>query len=661
MAVSRIKKLRIVAHNSIKDELLDTLQNLGVLHIIKVEDTASHLAQETGAKENLSITVSQIEELIKYLDTIDEKKGVFSGGDKISLKMDEIKDLRDFEEVYEIFLSASSSLKEIKSQRERLIDKKDKLLLWNSLGKTNLKELDLKYASAVFGEIAPKDRLRLIEELNKEKLFYDFELVSQDKGAERLLFVYLKKQALSVEEIFKKNNLNRVHLELNKLSVEDEILYIDDKFKKLEQEELLLNEKLKRLLVYKTKLKCLYVYYYNLRSKVESKENFLNTKEAFLVEGWIREQDIKPTKEAIGKNFSEVELVLDKPKPGETIPVELENKRAVFPFEFVTKVYGLPKYGELDPTPFLAPFFFIFFGFCLTDAGYGLVLALLSLWALVKFKMSRYWKSFFGLLFLGGISALVLGGVTGGWFGNIINILGEKSPKLFSGVVTIKDKLILLDPNKDSIKLLAIALIFGIVQIFMGNLIALYDNFRKKRFLDGILDQGSILVFLTGFTGLVLVMLNLCDHQDLNTLFVRLAQVGAISIVLTAGRENSGIAAKLFNGVFVFYTVISGYISDVLSYSRLWALGLVTGVMAMTCNLIAFMIGDMIPVVGFLVTILILLVGHVFTLAVNVLGSLIHTGRLQFVEFFPKFFKGGGRAFNPLRMQNKYTVVETKN
>ena len=141
------------------------------------------------------------------------------------------------------------------------------------------------------------------------------------------------------------------------------------------------------------------------------------------------------------------------------------------------------------------------------------------------------------------------------------------------------------------------------------------------------------------------------------SLFSTMLIIGCLSIVFTAGRSFSGIGAKLFNGFFILYQIVSGFISDVLSYSRLWALGMVTGVMAMTCNVIAFMFGSMIPLVGFVFTIIILLGGHVFTLAINVLSALIHSGRLQYVEFFPKFFIGGGKQFKPFQVQNRYTFI----
>ncbi len=660
MAVARIKKLNIVSHNSIREGLLEGLQDLGVVHISGIKNAPDgEFKTEDRKREELSIRLSQIEEMIKFLSSIEQKKAGFLG-EKVFLRLEEFKSIYqgfDYKEVYEGFRALKDELKELNSKKEKLLEKKRKLLPWESL---DVEPEDLggtRNTGLILGFIQHKDFSNLTDQLNREKPAYHFEIVNSDKNFEYLIFICLEKEKTVAEEILKRCNFNRVQLELSSLSARKELKSIDRSYILLSEREHAINDKLNGLLRYKPKLMHLYDYCFNIRKKTEAEKDFLNTKEAFMIEGWIREHDLKPLKRMMDKNFSHFELQAREPSHSDIVPVELENKAAVTPFEFITKIYGLPSYGELDPTPFLAPFFFIFFGFCLTDAGYGVIVALLSLWAILKLKPGRYWRSFFWLLFLGGVSTVLLGAVTGGWFGDIIDILNTRFPKIFSFLAVLKNRLILLDPNKEPIKLLAIALSIGIVQIFTGNLIALYDNIRKKHILDGILDQVSVLVFLTGFTGLVLIMLEALD-KGYGTLFGRMAQIGALVIILTAGRANHGIGAKLFNGVFAFYNVAAGYISDALSYSRLWALGLVTGVMAMTCNLIAFMIGDMIPLVGFLVTILILFVGHVFTIAINVLGGLIHSGRLQYVEFFPKFFKGGGGVFSPLRMENKYIVIE---
>ncbi len=657
MAIAKIKKIRIIAHKSVKETLLDALQETASVHISRISEVTTEIKEDE--KQEVSTKLSELDELIKYLEALEPSRGGFLR-ERPPVKLEEFKKIPasfDYKKIYSSFKELINIQKEASSQKEKLCQRKAKLIPWQAL-KGNLAEFKAtKYTAVICGAIIHKDFGDLLAELDKSKLSYELSQINHDKEFKYILFVCLKDEEASARDILKRKGFSEALFELEKSDIMEELSFIDILYHGLEANEASLNEKLKELLIHKSKLMGLYDYYLNLKAKLDSEENFLNTDHTFFITGWIKERSIKSVKKILEKNFQYLDLDISEPLADEVVPVELENKAALTPFEFITKIYGLPSYGELDPTPFLAPFFFIFFGFCLTDAGYGVIVALLSLWAILKLKPGRYWKTFFWLLFLGGVSTVLLGAVTGGWFGDIVDILNTRFPKIFSFLAVLKNRLILLDPNKEPIKLLGIALGIGVVQIFTGNLIALYDNIRKKHILDGILDQVSVLVFLTGFTGLVLIMLEALN-KSYGTLFGRMAQIGALVIILTAGRANPGIGAKLFNGVFAFYNVAAGYISDALSYSRLWALGLVTGVMAMTCNLIAFMIGDMIPLVGFLVTILILFVGHVFTIAINVLGGLIHSGRLQFVEFFPKFFKGGGRVFSPLRLENKYTVIE---
>ncbi|MFH0838695.1 MAG: V-type ATP synthase subunit I [Candidatus Omnitrophota bacterium] len=659
MAIARIKKIKIAAHNSIKNELLDVLQDLGMVHISQLQQMYHGLpVKDNQAEEGLVAALSQLDEMLKYMHSFEKKKSSF--GEKIIIKLEELKSVHmtfDYRNIYEIILNLKNLLKDMPSQKEKLRDRKKKLLPWQSLGSLSLELEGTQHARVAFGTMRPEDYVSLLEEIEREKLAFHSEVINEKNARSYVVCAYLKQEELALWEILKKNNFNKVSLDIENPNIEQELTFLQTQYETLAQKESSALEELKTLRKYKIKLMCLYDCYVNLKKKDESKKSLLYTKEAFLVEGWIKKRDEKQIRKTLENKFTCFELSTEEPQPDDIIPVELENAKVLSPFEFVTNIYGLPAYGELDPTPLFAPFFFLFFGFCLTDAGYGVVLAVLSIWALLKFKMGRYWKTFFKLLCLGGISTVVLGAVTGGWFGNIIDILYERFPTVFAGVIHIRGRLILLDPNKEPIKLLAIALGIGITQIFVGNLIAFYDNIRKRHFVDGILDQASVLIFLTGFSGLILVMFEVVDKKY-NGLCGKLAIAGGSAIILFAGRANPGIGAKLFSGIFTFYNTAAGYISDVLSYSRLWALGLVTGVMAMTCNIIAFMIGDMIPFVGFIVTALILIAGHTFTMAINILGGLIHSGRLQFVEFFPKFFKGGGKAFTPFRMEHKYTVIE---
>ncbi|MEI6631345.1 MAG: V-type ATPase 116kDa subunit family protein, partial [bacterium] len=365
-----------------------------------------------------------------------------------------------------------------------------------------------------------------------------------------------------------------------------------------------------------------------------------------------------------------VALFISEPGLGEEPPVELENNRLIEPFEFITKIYGFPKYSEIDPTPYLAPFFFLYFGLCVSDVGYGFILALTSWLVLKKFKMGPQGMRFFRLFLFCGISTIMVGAVTGSWFGNLPDLLAENSAA-FLPFKHFKDSLILLDPMKEPTKLLGIALSLGIIQVWFGNIVAVIGNIKNRRYLDIFLDQLPMLTFLFGLTGMALVFLKLLGPERV-AVFRYTGLVAAIALVLTQGRAEKGWGSKLFYGMYNLYSALSGYLSDILSYSRLWALGLVTGVMANTINLISVQFSQIflsvipfVSKVAFLRVIFsslilagIFVVGHLVSFLMNLLGAFVHPLRLQFVEFFSKFFKSGGHAFRPFKVETKYINIE---
>jgi V/A-type H+-transporting ATPase subunit I len=404
----------------------------------------------------------------------------------------------------------------------------------------------------------------------------------------------------------------------------------------------------------------------NIKKQEDADKNLAKRQFTFTLKGWIKHRDILILKEAAAGLFKNLAIFVQEPKKDEEPPVDLENNRLIQPFEFITKIYGFPKYSELDPTPYLAPFFFLYFGFCVSDVGYGFMLALFSFFVLKKFKLGPQGLRFFRLFLFCGISTIIIGALTGSWFGNLFDLLAE-SNKMFLPLKNFKDALIILDPMREPTKLLGIALSLGIIQVWFGNIVAAVGNIKNKRYLNVVLDQISMLIFLFGLTGLGLIFLRLLGPSRIG-LFKYAALLGASALLLTQGRAEKGIGAKLFYGAYNLYSAISGYLSDILSYSRLWALGLVTGVMASTINLISVQFSQIftsiIPFINkinfirlllsSIVLVLIFVFGHIISFLMNLLGAFVHPVRLQFVEFFSKFFKASGNSFKPFKIQTKY-------
>lgn len=358
------------------------------------------------------------------------------------------------------------------------------------------------------------------------------------------------------------------------------------------------------------------------------------TESVLVFEGWCPKKYVSKLRESVHdiSSYSDVAIIDTDEQP----PVELENNKLIQPFESVTRLYGLPGSTDLDPTVFLAGFFFIFFGLCLTDVGYGLFLALITGSLLWMYRLPKDLALMLKLLCFGGIASGLIGLFFGGYLGVDVTLLPQWAQALQT-----------FDPIASPLPVLYLALGFGVVQIMFGLILKIIRDAKQNELLDGMLDNGPWL--------LLFISLGLFAAQVSFGLYLVYASL--LLLVLTQGRKEKSIFAKFGKGILSLYDGV-GYFSDILSYSRILALGLATTALAFAVNLIAALVNDMIPYVGTVLMVIILIVGHLFNIAVNVLGAFIHSARLQFVEFFGKFITTSGRPFKPFKQVGRYSNVE---
>ena len=374
-----------------------------------------------------------------------------------------------------------------------------------------------------------------------------------------------------------------------------------------------------------------------------NERNGVTTNSALVFEGWVKANKYS----SITKDLeaADVAAVLEAIDPGEEEPpVEIENGTWTEPFEVVTRLYGMPGHKDLDPTAFLAGFFFLFFGLSLTDVGYGFFLMIVALGLLFFAKVPRYIRTFAKLLFFMGLASASVGLLFGGYLG----IAPEALP---SWLLAIQ----LFDPIGNPLPVFYLALALGVFQIMVGMVLKIYSEYRNNRLMNGLLDQGPWLMMFFILISLLAATLGYITFISTEQI-VNLIYVGIVVIVLASGRNGDTILAKVQSAALSLYDSI-GYFSDILSYSRLLALGLATTALAFAVNLIAEIVSGSVPYLGPVLAILVLIIGHLFTLAVNTLGAFIHSARLQFVEFFGKFIGGTGRQFTPLARSEKHVVA----
>jgi V/A-type H+-transporting ATPase subunit I len=374
--------------------------------------------------------------------------------------------------------------------------------------------------------------------------------------------------------------------------------------------------------------------------KEAARENGLTDGTMIYLEGWVS----APQEEELVRELKKFDLAyeLTDPAEGETPPTKLQNPKWMEGINMVTEMYSLPAYDGIDPNPLMFFWYVFFFGFMFADVAYGIIIWLVCFLVTRKLKPKGTMGYMFNLgQWLGGSTALC-GFFVGGFFGDAITtvaetFLGIPSEQLPQWLQTWCNGLI-VNPVNDPMTVLIIAIVVGCVQLIFGQCIHIYMEARDGRPLEGVLDVVPWWIFFAGIGVLALA----------GSPVVIL--LGVVALVATQGRHNKGIFAKIFGGISSLYDVTS-WLSDVLSYARLMALMLATSVIAMVFNTLAAMPGI------FLVFVVIFLIGHTFNIGVNLIGTYVHAARLQYLEFFGKFYKDGGKPFQPLAYNTKYVDI----
>ena len=378
----------------------------------------------------------------------------------------------------------------------------------------------------------------------------------------------------------------------------------------------------------------------------------------FFLEGYVPEGAAEKVKARILERFA-AQVEIRDPEAGEQAPVLLKNGRIAESVQGVLESFGLPRRGETDPTAVMWLFYVFFFGMMLADAAYGFLVAASCGILLLRFRgMPEAWRRSVKLFFWCGISTLIWGVLFGSYFGDALDVAAEA----FWGVRLPEGESLLpavwFAPIQDPMKMLLYAMLFGLIHLLTGLAIRGLRYLREKRYGDFfcqvvlwyVLLAGLLLLLLPGEIFRSVTGIRLDFPLALTAAGKILAAAGALGILLFAGRRAKNPAVRLALGAYELYGV-TGWLGDVLSYSRLLALGLATGVIASVINQMGVMLGP----VGFFV---VFLAGHLLNMAINLLGAYVHTCRLQYVEFFGKFYEGGGRPFAPFAQETKYVEIK---
>lgn len=386
------------------------------------------------------------------------------------------------------------------------------------------------------------------------------------------------------------------------------------------------------------------------RDRAAAAADLARSSATFQLEGWVPADKTETLEQAVRSVTDAYYLAVRDAEEGEVAPSFVENKKFVTPFEAVTNLYSRPDPNGIDAAPYMAPFYVLLFGMMLSDTGYGLVLSILCALFLKSKKPKGGAAGFAKVLFWGGLSTIIWGVLIGTVFGMDFDVLfGTKD--MFP---------LILDPMTDPIGMLIICFGLGFFHILFGLALKVKLAFSRGDWKTAVFDTLSWMILLVGLVAFGLASALKGVPSIVRTIGAGMAILGAATLLIFKGRESKNPVGRVATGLFELYQ-ISGYLSDILSYSRLFALGVATGVIATVFNNLCAMLMNspniILKVLGIIIGCALLLALHSFSLAINTLGAFVHCARLQYVEFFGKFYEAGGRPFKPLGYRTSHVRI----
>ncbi len=663
---SDLKRIRITGFRKHYKILMQELHRSGIVQI----DESPEFVQKSVTKDvddhfgvfDLARTQFAIDFLSPFAPAKKKLDNILSGG-KLVLREKEAKErLKNFgTQAHKIIEECETLEADLVKSKNELVQIPMQLELAKNLHhfKSGVSEsYETDQTQTWIGKVPVTSQKSFLEIIAAESNLLDVQVLGKDKK-----FVYVRITALKELMEFISQKLQEYQFEA--LSLTDifdgfegnsisEIKYeLEKKEKRLVSDIASFEAQISKLAEHHDDLKILFEYNQWRKTKNDLQQKIFISEQTFAFEGWIIASGFEKCKTWVKNAFvGEVIIEAIEIEEGQEMPVLLSNKLTLNSFEPVTEMYGLPQAKEFDPTPFFAPFFLIFFGLCLSDVGYGSILAGIAAVFLVFGQFSSAAKVTLRLLLYCGMAAIVGGILLGGYFG----ITPEQMPFLVNPE-TGKFYGQMINPTEGSgpITFLIISLALGAIQLLFGMLIAFAQQIKNKDY-DGAFFDTAAWIFALSTIGLFGLSEMIGFDQ---TTAKYLAITGAVGLVLTQGRQQKNWLLKPVFGLLGLYN-ITNYLSDLLSYSRIMALGLATGVVGFAMNLTAGIFGEMMPnpILGIVIATFVVLFGHFLNFSLSLLGAFIHSGRLQFIEFFGKFYEGGGSKFNPFVRQSKYLFLK---
>lgn len=654
MAIVKMNKIGIIGLNSEKSLLIKDIMDLGVVEVSSQDskltdpEWISYVKKDGNESKvlNFDAKISELDEVLASLDKYDtRKKPLISTRKTItSEEFDKILNTKTADENVSQILKLNNSLNKLISEENKIETAVLSLKPWSAYDLP----LDLnktKHTNVFIGTIPSVVQIeKVINELKEKISSCYYELIGSDKDQHYVSIIFLTREKEEVYDVLKQYGFNTVSFKNLKGTAAENIVQCEKRLKEITDEKEMIEKRAGEIVQYKEEIQVLYDYLIIERDKIKILSNIIKTDSTFYIEGWIPKASIEDVKKVIERYQCWYEI--KEPEEGEDFPVALQNNSFAQPFESITELYSLPASSNIDPTSIMAPFYCIFFGLMLADVGYGLIMAIACYVVLKKFKLEGTMQKMIKMFFYCGITTAFWGVMFGSWFGDAV---AAAAKLIFNYDLNIKP--LWINPMDEPMTLLIFSFIFGAIHLFTGMALQARLLIRDGKKLDALFDIG----FWYGFIiGIALWLFGNSVIPGSGSIGKWMTIIFAIGLILTQGRDKKNILSKLMSGVMSLYD-ITGYLSDILSYSRLLALGLATGVISSVLSILGSMGGR--NFFGILLFFVVFVAGHALNFAINALGAFVHAARLQYVEFFGKFYEGGGEPFNPLIKKTKYNKI----
>ena len=663
MSVVPMKRMSVIAMKRDRKAVLEYLQALGVMQVSirRKEDDVFRKTDMTNSQQVFLKNAARAEEALTILKhRVPEKTSLLSSleGRKVLTPQEfgeRVNTAPDALEVCGGVIDLDRELSDSISNVPKLEDQKTALLPWLNfdlpLDLTETRKTAV-FTGTVQGSYTRDTLYTEVKAFSNVDTF-EADIISSDATQTCIFLVCEKKDQAAVREALRR--MNFAAPPVSGMNPSERAKQIDEEIEAEYSRQAELLSQMEELAGMRGDMRFASDYYAVRAEKYGVLSQLLQSRRVFYIDGFVPATAADGVQKRLEEKFDCAVEIRD-PGKKEKPPVLLRNNAFAEPLEGVTESYSMPGKGEIDPTFLAACFYYILFGMMLSDAAYGIIIALATGILLLKMgkRMEPGMRRNMKMFFLCGISTTFWGFMFGSFFGDAVNVIATT----FFNRPDIRLKPIWFEPINEPMRMLTFCFVVAIIHMFVGLGAKAYSLLRDGKVLDMIYDVVFWYVLLISCIVFLLTVPTMADMLGVNTLPASLQKpmgilmgISAVGIILTGGRESKNWFKRILKGLYALYG-ISSWLSDILSYSRLLALGLATGVIATVFNSMGTMGGN--GPVGAVMFIVVFLVGNVLNLAINALGAYVHTNRLTYVEFFGKFYEGGGKPFRPFAPNTKY-------